>query len=118
MSRTYRGRMLSRSTLTIIVGAMAVLGFSACKSVYSDTFAYKKNSFKAPIEKVPMIKVPDIPLVPDGGAMPGGVLPPAGGIPGAPAPDGGAIPGIPGAPPAVPGAPPAVPGVPPAVPGL
>ena len=111
MHGTYRGRMLSRSTLTITVGALAILGFSACKSVYSDTFSYRKNSFKTPIEKVPVIKIPDAPLIPEGGAMPGGVLPPAGGIPGAPAPDAGMIPGIPGAPPAVPGVPPAVPGL-------
>lgn len=108
--------MSSRPTLTIAVGALAVLGFSACKTVYTDTFSYKKNSFKAPPEKVQVIKAPDMPLMPPDGAMPGGVLPPAGGMPGAPAPEGGAIPGIPGAP-AAPGAP-AVPGAPPAVPGL
>lgn len=110
MSDTYRGRMLSRSTLTIAVGALAVLGFSACKSVYSDTFSYRKNSFKAPVEKTPEIKAPDAPVIPEGGAIPGGVMPPAGGIPGAPMPDAGGIPGIPGAAPAVPGVP-AVPGL-------
>ena len=103
--------MSSRPTLTIAVGALAVLGFSACKTVYTDTFSYRKNSFKAPPEKVPVIKAPDMPLMP-----PDGVLPPPGGMPGAPAPEAGAIPGIPGAP-AAPGAP-AVPGAPPAVPGL
>ena len=111
--------MLSRFTLAITAGTLAILGFSACKSVYSDTFSYRKNSFKAPVEKVPEIKAPVLPLIPPDGAMPGGVLPPAGGgMPGAPAPDAGAIPGIPGAAPAVPGAAPAVPGAPPAVPGL
>ena len=116
-SGKYRDRMSSRSTLAIIVCAPAILGFSACKSVYTDTFSYKKNSFKAPVEKVPEIKAPDVPILPPAGLMPGGVLPPAGGgIPGAPAPEAGAIPGIPGAP-AAPGAP-AVPGAPPAVPGL
>ena len=108
--------MSSRPTLTITVGALAILGFSACKTVYSDTFSYKKNSFKAPVEKTPEIKAPAIPILPDmggaGGLPPGG----AGGIPGAPMPDGGAIPGIPAAPGAVPGVP-AVPGAP-AVPGL
>ena len=103
--------MSSRSTLAITVGALAILGCSACKSVYSDTFSYRKNSFKAPVEKVPNIKVPLVPNMQDGGI----------GIPGAPM-DGGAIPGIPGIP-AAPDAAPGVPGVPavpavPAVPGL
>lgn len=102
--------MLSRSTLTITIGASAILGFSACKSVYSDTFSYRKNSFKAPVEKIPEIKAPAIPVLPDAGVIQGGGLPPGGGaIPGAPAPDAAGIPGIPGAAPAVPGAPPAVP---------
>jgi len=100
--------MPSRSTLAIFVGATAVLGFSACKPVYSDVFTYKKNSFKAPVVKHPEVKVPTLPQ--DLGA------PPAGGIPGAP-PDVGGIPGIPGVPPAVPGVP-AAPGVPPAVPAV
>ena len=109
--------MSSRSTLAIIVCSLASLGFSACKSVYADTFSYKKSSFQAPVEKVPEIKAPVVPILPSEGVMPGGVLPPAGGgIPGAPAPDAGAMPGIPGAP-AAPAAP-AVPGAPPAVPGL
>ncbi len=105
--------MSSRPTLTIAVGALAVLGFSACKTVYSDTFSYKKNSFQAPPEKVQVIKTPDMPILPPDAAIQGGMLPPAGGMPGAPAPDGAAIPGIPAAPaaPAVPGAPPAVPGL-------
>lgn len=103
--------MLSRSTLTITVGAFAILGFSACKSVYSDTFSYRKNSFQAPVQKMPDIKAPVLPLLPEGVAAPDGVLPPGGGaIPGAPAPDAAGIPGVPGAAaPAVPGAPPAVP---------
>lgn len=109
--------MLSRPTLTITVASFAILGFSACKTVYSDTFSYRKNSFKAPVEKVPEIKAPDVPILPAGGMVPDGGMPPAGGgIPGAPVPDAGAIPGIPGVPPA--GAAPAVPGAPPAVPGL
>ena len=111
--------MPSRSTLAIFVGASAVLGFSACKPVYSDTFTYKKNSFKAPPVKQPEVKVPVLPT--DLGAPPAGGIPAApGGIPGAipgAIPGGGAMPdagGIPGVPPA-PGVP-AAPGVPPAVP--
>ena len=111
--------MPSRSALAIFVGAVAVLGFSSCKPVYSDVFTYKKNSFKAPAVKQPEVKAPTLPLI-DPGAPPAGVIPPAGpggipgAIPGAPAmPDAG---GIPGVPPAAPGVPPAVPGVPPAVP--
>ena len=107
--------MIPRSTLTIAVGALAVLGFSACKTVYSDTFSYKKNSFKAPPTKTIEIKAPTVPLLPEGGGLPGGIPQGPGGMPGAPMPDGGGIPGIPGAAPAVPGVPgaPAVPGVPP-----
>ena len=103
--------MSSRSTLTIIVGSLSILGFSACKTVYSDTFSYRKNSFKAPVEKAPDIKVPTVPIVPDGGLMPG--------VPGPGNPAGGPMPGIPGAEaaPGVPGAPAAPPAVP-AVPGL
>jgi hypothetical protein len=96
--------MLSRPTLTLAIGAVAVLGFSACKSVYSDTFSYRKNSFKAPVEKLPEMKAPDVPLVTDGAAIPNDAPAPDGGLmPGAPAPDAGAIPGLPGAVPAVPG---------------
>jgi len=101
--------MPSRSTLAIFVGATAVLGFSACKPVYSDVFTYKKNSFKAPVVKQPEVKVPTLPQ--ELGAPPAGGIPVApGGIPGA-APDAGGIPGIPGVP-AAPGVPPAVPAVP------
>ncbi len=101
--------MPSRSTLAIFVGATAVLGFSACKPVYSDVFTYKKNSFKAPVVKQPEVKVPTLPQ--ELGAPPAGGIPVApGGIPGA-APDVGGIPGIPGVP-AAPGVPPAVPAVP------
>lgn len=99
--------MSSRSTLTILVGAMSVLGFSACKTVYSDTFSYRKNSFKAPAEKAPKIEAPTIPILPEGAGAGDGLIPAApAGMPG------GAIPGLPGAEPA-----PAAPGVP-AVPGL
>lgn len=105
----YTGTMLSRSTLTITFGALAILGLSACKTAYSDTFSFRKNSFKAPVAKIPEIKAQALPILPEAAAM-GGVLPPgAGGIPGAAAPDGAAIPGIPGAAPAVPGVPPAIP---------
>jgi hypothetical protein len=112
--------MLSRSTLTIAVGALAILGFGACKTMYSDTYSYKKNSFQPPVVKEPEIKPPAVPLVPEGGVLPQG----AGGLPGAPAPEGGALPGIPGIPGAAPAAPEGVPGVPgaapaaPAVPGV
>ena len=107
--------MPSRSTLAVAAGALAVLGFSACKPVYSDVFTYKKNSFKAPPVKVPEIKAPATPLIPDiappGGGAPGGI---PGGIPGAMPDAGGGIPGVPPAPgvPAAPGVPPAVPAVP------
>ncbi|MEO6788767.1 MAG: hypothetical protein ABI318_21810 [Chthoniobacteraceae bacterium] len=110
--------MPSRSTLSILIGASAILGFSACKSFYSDTFAYKKNSFKGPVEKAPEIKLPPAgPQVLEG-AAPGGAIPGAGGIPGVPGPDAGGLPGMPGAAPGVPGAAPAAPAVPGAVPGL
>lgn len=109
--------MPSRSTLAFIAGASAILGFSACKPVYSDTFTYKKNSFKAPPVKQPEVKVPTLPA--DLTAPPAGGIPAAGpgGIPGA-IPGGGAMPeaGGLGVPPGAPGVPPAVPGVPPAVP--
>ena len=95
--------MPSSSTFAIYVGVTAVLGFSACKPVYSDVFTYKKNSFKAPVVKHPEVKVPTLPQ--DLGAPPAGGIPGApGGIPGA-APDVGGIPGIPGVPPAVPAVP-------------
>jgi hypothetical protein len=103
--------MLSRRTLTITAGALAIIGFSACKTVYSDTFSYRKNSFKAPVTKEPEIKVPVVPILPEMGAPAGGA------VPGAPAPDAGGIPGMPGAAPAAPGIP-AVPGAAPAVPGV
>ena len=102
--------MIPRSFLTITFGVLAILGFSACKTAYSDTFSFRKNSFKAPVAKIPEIKAQALPILPEGTAMPGGVSPAgAGGIPGAAAPDAAAIPGIPGAAPAVPGAPPVVP---------
>jgi hypothetical protein len=114
--------MSSRSTLAISVCALSILGFSACKTVYSDTFSYRKNSFKAPVAKEPEIKATTIPILPETGGA-GGLMP--GGVPGAPMPDGaapGAIPGLPGAPapegvPGVPATPPPAPGAP-AVPGL
>lgn len=105
--------MSSRSTLTILASALSILGFSACKTVYSDTFSYRKNSFKAPAEKVPKLDAPAIPILPEGAGP--GVNPAApGGMPGG-LPEGGGIPGIPGAEPAP--AVPAVPAVPP-VPAL
>ena len=104
--------MPSRSTLALAAGALAIFGFSACKPVYSDVFTYRKNSFKAPPVKVPEIKAPAIPLIPDiappAGGAPGGI---PGGIPGAMPDGGGGIPGVPAAP-AAPGVPPAVPAVP------
>ena len=117
--------MRSHSTSIAALVALAALTFGACKTVYSDTFAYRKNNFQAPPEKKVEIAAPPAPLMPLEGAAPGGVIPGAPeaipGVPGVPgaAPEGG-IPGIPGAPapgaPAVPGAAPA-PGAP-AIPGL
>ncbi len=104
--------MSSRSTLTILVGAFSVLGFSACKTVYSDTFSYRKNSFKAPVEKAPKIETPVIPILPDTTGADGLIPAAPGGMPGGAMPEGGALPGIPGAEPA-----PGIPAVP-AVPGL
>lgn len=99
--------MSFRPTLTILAGVSAILTFSACKTVYSDTFAYKKTAFRAPAESVPKIDVTptDIPTDP---AMDGGLIPDA--APGEPMPDAGGIPGIPGVPPA-PDAAPAIPGL-------
>ena len=117
--------MSSRSTLTVTVAALSVFGFSACKTVYSDTFSYRKNNFQAPVpKKTAIIPPPTGPNLLEGamqnggipGEMPGGIP----GLPGAPAaPGDGMAPGLPGAPDAaapVPGAP-AVPAVP-AVPGV
>lgn len=111
----------------MMFGALSLLGLNGCKTVYSDTFAYKKNSFKPPLAKQIEVKAPtDIPM-PIEGLAPAGILPgEPGAIPGAPAPDAGGIPGA--APGAVPGLPdaapapgaapaPAVPGAP-AIPGL
>lgn len=114
--------MTSRSTLTATVVVLSIFGVSACKTVYSDTFSYRKNNFKAPESKKMIIAPP--PTDPNilSGAMQGGGIPgemPGGipGIPGAPAAPGeGMAPGLPGGPDAAapaPGAPPA-----PAVPGL
>ena len=107
--------MYSRSTLVATAAALSVLGLSACKSVYSDTFAYRKNSFQPPPAKQIEIKAPPSAPMPLEGVAPGGVLPGEmpGGIPGVPGP----APGVPGAPDGAPPAP-AVPGAPPAVPGL
>jgi hypothetical protein len=103
--------MRSRPSLTIVAGMAAALAFSACMTPYSETFAYKKNSFVPPVEKVPDIKIPLIPPGIEGGAAPAGAMPAPGAMPGVPGPDAG-IPGLPGAAPA-----PAAPGIP-AVPGL
>jgi len=102
--------MSSRSALILLFGALFLPVLSGCKSVYSDTFSYRKNSFKAPAVKQIEIKGPtDMPMPLDGMA-PGGVAPgnPMG-IPGAPAPDAG---GIPGAVPGIPGLPEAAPAIP------
>ena len=89
--------MNSRSTLVATAAALSLLGLSACKTVYSDTFAYRKNSFQPPAPKKLEIKAPppgQNPLEgvnPNGvpGEMPGGIP----GIPGpAPAPDAAAPP--------------------------
>jgi hypothetical protein len=98
--------MPSLSTFVAPAVALAVLGLSGCKSVYSDTFSYKKNSFQPPVKTMDEIKAPTEAPHPLEGAVPGGVLPGMpDGIPGIPAPDGG-IPGVPPAPapaPAIPG---------------
>ena len=117
--------MPSRTTLLATVAALSVFGFSACKTVYSDTFSYRKNKFQAPVPKKTAITPP--PTGPNllEGAMPNGGLPgemPGGipGMPGAPAaPGDGMAPGLPVPPDAaapVPGAPPVPPA--PAVPGV
>lgn len=108
--------MPSLSSFVAPAVAIAVLGLSACKSVYSDTFSYSKSSFQPPAKKVDEITPPADRPQPLEGVAPGGVLPGMpGGIPGIPAPDGG-IPGIPPAPaPGIPGVPPAPA---PAIPGL
>jgi hypothetical protein len=112
-----------RSALVTVFGLLSLLSLGGCKSVYSDTFSYKKNSFQPPVEKKSEIQAPkDIPMpiegIAPGGVMPGGIE----GIPGAPAPDAGGIPGAaPGAVPGLPEAAPApAPGAPPApaIPGL
>jgi hypothetical protein len=111
-----RASMPSHPTLAAAVIAIATLGFSACKTVYSDTFAYRKSSFQAPPEKQVDIAAPPASVMPLEGAAPGGIVPGAPeaipGVPGMPgaAPDSG-IPGVPGAAPApAPGAP-AIPGL-------
>ena len=113
--------MSVRPSLIILSVTIALLGFSACKTVYSDTFSYRKNSFKAPEAKKTEITPPaDMANPLRGIAPPGG---PDAGLPGAPMPD-GAIPGLPGAPdpgmapPADPGAAPGATPPPPAIPGL
>lgn len=111
-------RMLSRSTLITIITAVPIFGLCGCKAVYSDTFSYKKNSFKPPVVKQEQVTVPKDAPMPLEGATPGGLLPGGiEGLPGAPVPpDAGGIPGaVPGMPEAAPapGAPPA-----PAIPGL
>ena len=114
--------MPSRTTLFAAFAALSVLGISACKTVYSDTFSYRKNNFQAPVAKKTVITPP--PTGPNllEGAMPNGGMPGEmpGGIPGIPAaPGDGMVPGLPVAPDAaapVPGVPP-VPAVP-AVPGV
>jgi len=112
----YTSEMLSRSTLTIALGIIATLGFGACKSIYRDTFSYRKNNFQPPPKKEVAIKPPtELPPGLDGSAPGGLPMAPGGAMPGAP--DAGAIPGIPGADPAAPALPGAAPAVP-AVPGL
>ena len=50
--------MSSRSTLVATAAALSILGFSACKTVYSDTFSYRKNNFQPPPVKYVEIKAP------------------------------------------------------------
>jgi len=113
--------MLSRSSLLLMFGALSLPGLGGCKSVYSDTFSYRKNGFQAPVAKqTEIVPPPSMPLdgMPPAEQMPGGLE----GIPGAPAADPGAMPGaapgaVPGLPEAAP-APGAAPAPAPAVPGL
>jgi hypothetical protein len=93
-----------------------LLGLCGCKTVYSDTYTYRKNSFNPPATKAPAIVAPKDAPMPLDGAAPGGLLPGGvEGLPGAPVPDaGGAMPGaVPGLPEAAP-----APGAAPAIPGL
>ena len=102
--------MSSRPSITILIGTSAALAFGACVTPYASTFAYKKNSFKPPVEKVPDIKMPlEPPVLDPAAAGAPGAMPAPGGIPGVPGPDPG-LPGIPGAAPAAPAVP-AIPGL-------
>jgi hypothetical protein len=112
-------RMMSRPTTNIIgLCAIIVIGLTGCKSVYSDMYSYKKNTFTPPAQKSEILKSisqEDIkraeqqaaiaqptppPAVP--GLDPGAA--PASGIPGLdPAPAAPATPMTPEAPPVIPG---------------
>lgn len=90
--------MRSLSISVFSAAALAVLGLAACKTVYSDTFSYRKNSFQPPPTTITEIKPPTPALNPLDPGAPGGI-PPAvpGGIPEVP---GGAVPAAPVVPPA------------------
>jgi len=109
--------MSSRSSFVASAVALAILGLSACKTVYSDTFSYRKNSFQPPAKKQIEIKPPVETRSPIEGMGPGlqppGMLMPDGGIPGIPGIPGGPAPGLPG----LPGTTPPAPGTPP-IPGI
>jgi hypothetical protein len=117
--------MLSRTT-HFLASIVALAGFSACSTPYSDVYSFKKNSFKAPPAPKSEITVP--PPTSDPFAGQPGTVPatdPSMAIPGLSDPTAAPIPGLeaaPGTPPApapatppapAPGAPEAAPGTPP-----
>ena len=99
---------MPESTRTTLLASLLLfsLALCGCRSIYSDTYSYRRNRFQKDKEKVPQ-------LPPAGKTAPGGD---AGGIPGGDAIPGaeGALPGVPGL---VPAADPAAPALP-AIPGL
>lgn len=49
---------MSTRSILLAAGILAVAGFSACKSQYSDVYSFKKNTFAAPVTKREEIKAP------------------------------------------------------------
>ena len=92
MSRPFR-------TTTALLFIVAAINFAGCKTIYSDTYAWKRNHFK-PLRETPKDKdllPPSLPSVPSNDAPP----PLPGGLPPAPAPAPEAAPMAPA--PAIPG---------------